>query len=68
MEHHADSAFLRAQWDEVVTFQQNLATVHRGQAGDATQQRGLAATGRAEQGDEFAFLDFAVDVTEYGGA
>ncbi|WP_281015677.1 TetR family transcriptional regulator, partial [Mesorhizobium sp. M00.F.Ca.ET.216.01.1.1] len=43
----------------------DLAGIHRGQAGNAAQQRGFAATGGAEQGDEFALADLAVDVAEH---
>src|SRR5450830_1238676 len=68
LEHHADRAFLRAQRDDVLVVEEYLAAVHRGQAGDAAQQGGLAATGRAEQGDEFTLGDFAVDVAEHRGA
>ncbi len=64
LEHHADAALLRAQRHDVVAVQQDLPAVHRGEPGDATQQRGLAAPGGAEQGDEFAALDVAVDVLE----
>jgi hypothetical protein len=56
---------LRAQRHDVDAIEQDLAAVHRRQAGDAAQQGGLAAAGRAEQGDELAFLDFAVDVAEH---
>ncbi|MNR46202.1 hypothetical protein D3C85_1651390 [compost metagenome] len=48
--------------------EQDLAAVHRGQPGDAAQQRGLAATGRTEEGDEFTLADFTVDVAEDRGA
>src|SRR5471032_530835 len=65
LEHHADRAFLRAQRDDVLAIQQDFPAVYRRQAGDAAQQGRLAAARRAEQGDEFALGDFAVDVTEY---
>ncbi|MNL68775.1 hypothetical protein D3C87_1935520 [compost metagenome] len=37
LEHHADPAFLRAQRHDVDPIEQDLAAVHRGQPGDATQ-------------------------------
>ncbi|MCY1425180.1 hypothetical protein D9M71_409630 [compost metagenome] len=67
LEHHADSAFLRAERYQVVAVQEDLAAVDRGQPGNATQQGGFTATGRAEQGDEFAAFNLAVDVAEHGG-
>ncbi|MNK86595.1 hypothetical protein D3C87_1065120 [compost metagenome] len=57
-----------AQRHDVDAIQQDLAAIHWRQSGNATQQGGLAATGRAEQGDELALVDFAVDIAEHGGA
>ncbi|MNF61107.1 hypothetical protein D3C84_427430 [compost metagenome] len=68
LEHHADPAFLRAHRHDIGTIEQDFAAIHRSQAGDAAQQGGFAATGRAEQGDELTFLDFAIDVAEHCGA
>ena len=42
----------------------DLARVVRQQAVDAAQQRGLAAAGRADHGDDFALADLEVDVAE----
>ena len=67
LEHHADAAFLRGKRQQILPVEDYLTAIDRCQAGDAAQQRGLAAAGRAEQGDEFAPVDFAVDVTEYRG-
>ncbi|MNS50658.1 hypothetical protein D3C72_833120 [compost metagenome] len=68
LEHHADPAFLRAHRHDIGTIEQDFAAIHRSQAGDAAQQGGFAATGRAEQGDELTFLDFAIDIAEHRGA
>ncbi len=65
LEDHADAAFLRAQRDDVLPVEDDLAGIHRGQAGNAAQQSGLATTGRAEEGDEFALADLAIDVAEH---
>ncbi|MCY1177578.1 hypothetical protein D9M73_178920 [compost metagenome] len=67
LEHHADAALLRRQRHQVLPVQQDLPAVHFGQAGDAAQQGGLAAAGRAQQGDEFTLADFAVNVAEDRG-
>ena len=53
---------------DVLAIQEDLATVHRRKPGDAAQQSGFAATGRAEQGDELAFGDLAIDIAEHRGA
>jgi len=68
LEHHADAALLRAQGHDVLAVEEDLAAIYRRQPGDAAQQRGLAATGRAEQGDEFALGDAAIDIAENRGA
>jgi len=66
LEDHADVSLLRAQRNDVLAIKQNFPTVNRGQTGNAAQQRGLAAPGRAEQGDELAFGNFAVDIAKHG--
>ena len=65
LEHHADPAFLRAQRHDVDAIEQDLAAIHRRQPGDTTQQRGLAATGRADEHQEAAFLDGEVDALQH---
>src|SRR5690606_2564165 len=52
---------------QVLAVEDDLPAIDLGQAGDAAQQGGLAAAGRAEQGDELAFFDFAIDVAEDRG-
>ena len=59
---------LRTQRHDIDAIEEDLAAIDRCQAGDATQQCGFAATGGAEQGDEFTLVDFAVDVAEHGRA
>jgi hypothetical protein len=49
---------------EVVAVQENAPAIRQVEAGDHPQQRGLAATGGAEQREEFACLDREVDAID----
>ena len=43
----------------------DFAGIVRQQSVDAAQQRGLAAAGRADDGDDLALADVEIDVTEH---
>src|ERR1019366_3729448 len=67
----AGLAFTRGYLRHVLAVKQNLrlaGIVGKFQAGDGSEQRGLAGAGRAEQRDEFAGLDLEADVVERGEA
>ena len=57
LEHHAEAAILRPRLVQPPLVQPDRAVGHLQQTGDAVQRGGLAAAGRAEQGDELAPLD-----------
>ena len=62
LEHEADFAFAHMLGGYVLAVKENLAAVGVFQSGDDAQERGFAAAGRAEQGNEFAGGDVEVDV------
>jgi hypothetical protein len=61
LEHHGDAGDRLA---DALIADHDLAGIVRQQAVDAEQQRGLAATGRADNGDDLALADIEVDVAE----
>ena len=62
LEHEADFALAHMLGGNVLAVKENLAAVGVFQSGDNAQERGFAAAGRAEQGNEFAGRDVEVDV------
>ena len=56
------SRLLRRSVDDVVAVDQDLALIGRDEARDHTQRRRLAATRRAEKGEELARRDLEVDL------
>ncbi len=65
LEHHADAAVLRLLPGDVLAVDEDLPVGDVEQAGDAVEQRGLAAAGRAEQDQELAVLDVEIEVLEH---
>jgi hypothetical protein len=57
-----DRALERRAVGDVFAVQQDLAFGRKLEAGDHPQQGGLAAAGRAEQGEEFVVADVQIDV------
>ncbi len=57
LEHHADATLVRRHLVDAPIVEADLAFVRRVEAGDQAQQRGLAAARRAEEGEQFPFLD-----------
>ena len=64
LEHHAEAALLRRELVDARLVQPDRAAGHVQQPGDAVQRGGLAAAGRAEQGDELAPPDRQRDVAQ----
>ena len=62
LEHETDFALAHMLGGYVLAVKENLAAVGVFQSGDDAQERGFAAAGRAEQGNEFAGGDVEVDV------
>ena len=62
LEHHGDAG--DRLFDALVA-DPDFAGIVRQQAVDATQQRGLAAAGRPDDGDDFTLGDVEIDVAEY---
>ena len=62
LEHHGDAGQRRG---DALAFDGDFAGRRRDQSVDATQQRGLAATGWADNGDDFGFADVEIDVAEH---
>ena len=61
LEHHGDAG---DRLGHALAVEPDLALVDRHQAVDAAQQRGLAAAGRADDGDDLALADVEIDVAE----
>ncbi len=61
LEDEADVAVAHIAAGDILAMEHDAAAVRRFQPGDDAQQAGLAAAGRAEQGDQFAALDVQVD-------
>ena len=61
LEHHGDAG---DRLGDALAADPDLAGIVRHQAVDAAQQRGLAAAGRADDGDDLALADVEVDVAE----
>jgi hypothetical protein len=64
LEHHRDVAIGGRELGDVLAADQDLALAGDLEPGNHAQGRGLAAAGRAEQGDERAGLDGEVDVVD----
>ena len=62
LEHEANFALAHMLGGYVLPVKEDVATVGVFQSGDDAQERGFAAAGRAEQGNEFAGRDVEVDV------
>ena len=57
LEHHVDGALMRRDLRDILAVEQNAAGVGRLEAGQHSQQRGLAAAARTEQREELAGVD-----------
>src|SRR5207245_300514 len=64
LEHEADLALAHVHVGGVLALEQDAARIGRLQARDDAQQRGLAAAGRPQQGDQFAGVDAERDVLQ----
>ena len=64
LEHDADRAAVRRQRVDDVVADDDPSLRLRDKAGDDPQQRGLAAAGGAEQGDDLAPFDVEIDVLD----
>ncbi len=64
LEDEPDVALAGMQVCRLGAGEQDVALIRRFHAGDDAQQRGLAAAGGAEQGDQLAGRDVEVDVVE----
>ena len=62
LEHETDFALAHMLGGDVLAVKEDVAAVGVFQSGDDAQERGFAAAGRAEQGNEFAGGDVEVDV------
>ena len=62
LEHHGDAG--DRLFDALVA-DPDFAGIVRQQAVDAAQQRGLAAAGRSDNGDDLAFRHFEIDVAKH---
>ncbi|MEI9805972.1 MAG: hypothetical protein WDN48_18340 [Pseudolabrys sp.] len=65
LEHHGDAG---DRLDDAFVADQDFAGIVRQQAVDATQQRGFAAAGWADNGDDLARADVEVDVADTSSA
>jgi len=54
LEHHVDRPPIGRHASDILTVQQDASLVRGLEAGEQAQQRGLAATGRSEQGEKLA--------------
>ena len=63
LEHHADAAVLGLFPGDVLAADEDLPVGDVEQAGDAVEQRGLAAARGPEQHDELALRDVEIEVT-----
>ena len=61
LEHHGDAG---DRTGDALPIDPDFALVRRDQAVDAAQQRGLAAAGRADDGDDLALADLEIDTAE----
>ncbi len=57
LEHHVDGTLVRQVLRDVVAIQENAALVRRLEAGEHSEQRGLAAAARTKQREKFASPD-----------
>ena len=57
LEHHADVALVRGHIVDAVFAKVEIAALDGVKAGDHAQQRGLAAAGRSQQGEELALFN-----------
>ena len=57
LEHHVDRALVRQHMGDVLAVEQDAALVRRLEAGEHSQQRGLAAAAGAEQREKLAGPD-----------
>ena len=64
LEHHTDVALFNRDMGDVLVLDDDGALNRLNEAGDGAQGGRLAAAGRAEEGEELAFLDMDVDVLE----
>ncbi|ESQ67962.1 hypothetical protein PA15_0306525 [Pseudomonas aeruginosa HB15] len=66
LEHRMHRALLRLDAGEVLAVEADLAAVRLVEAGEHAQEGGLAAPGRAEEGEEFAGVDRQADIVDGG--
>ncbi len=66
LEHHADVALVGLQPRDVLAADDDGAGGRLLEAGDHAQHGGLAAAGRAEEGDELAGADIEVEILHHG--
>jgi hypothetical protein len=64
LEDEPDFSFLGSLMRDVQVLIADETIISRFQAGDDSQQRGLAGTGRPQQCDQFAPTDFKVDMVQ----
>ncbi len=64
LEHHADVALVRRQERHVAVAEMDRARRGLNEAAEDAEQRGLAGSGRPEQGDELARRDVQGDVIQ----
>ncbi len=64
LEHEADLPLARAYVGDIAACQQHLPRIGLLQPRDHAQQGGLAAAGRTQQGDQFAWGEFQRDLVE----
>ncbi len=67
LEHHAGVALVRGDRGDVLAVDQDLARVVLLEAGQDAQRGGLAAAGRAEQGEQLTGPDGQVEAVQRGG-
>ena len=68
LKHHVDRPPIRRHRRQIDTVEQNAAGIRPLETGNQAQQRGLAATRRSEQGEEFAFINIKRELIDDGGA
>ncbi len=64
LKHKTDLALAHMRAGSILAFEEHRAGIGRFQPGDDAQQRGFAATGRAEQRDQLAAGKFQRDIIQ----
>ena len=65
LEHGVQRPFVWRDSGNVLALEQDGALGDRGESGNHPEHRGLSAAGRAQQGDELAFLYVEIYVIKY---